>query len=82
MIMEFPWKVVGWERTLSEKGTEGCRLYIETKLQPGADGEGVVTGRVWFNPEHVKYVPELGQSIIIVTDERNRNIVNRIIVVG
>lgn len=80
--MEYPWKVVGWEKTLSEKGTEGCRLYIQQALQPNADGEGVVCGRVWFNPEHVKYLPQLDQQIIIITDERNRNIVNRIIVVA
>lgn len=80
--MEYPWKVVGYEKTISEKGTAGCRLYIETNLPPGADGEGVVTGRVWFNPEHVKYDPVIGQQIIIITDDRNRNIVTRIIVVG
>lgn len=80
--MEYPWKVVGWEKTLSEKGTAGCRLYIETQLPPSAEGEGVVTGRVWFNPEHVKFEPQIGHQVIIITDERNRNIVNRIIVVG
>lgn len=80
--MEYPWKVVGFEKTVSEKGTVGYRLYIETELQPSAEGEGVVTGRVWFNPEHVKYEPALNQKIIIITDDRNRNIVSRIIVVG
>lgn len=80
--MEYPWKVVGYEKTISEKGTAGCRLYIESQMPPSSDGEGVVTGRVWFNPEHVKYDPALGQSIIIIPDERNRNIVSRIIVVG
>lgn len=80
--MEYPWKVVGFEKTVSEKGTEGCRLYIESKMPPGTDGEGVVTGRVWFNPEFVKYEPKLDEMIIIITDDRNRNIVNRIIVVS
>ena len=80
--MEFPWKVVGWEKTLSEKGTEGCRLYVQQPLPEGADGEGVACGRVWFNPEHVKYLPVLNQQIIFITDERNKNIVNRIIVVA
>lgn len=80
--MEYPWKVVGWEKTVSEKGTEGCRLYLEQPISGDADGEGVACGRVWFNPEHVKYVPQLGHQIIIITDDRNRNIVNRIIVVG
>ena len=80
--MEYPWKVVGWEKTVSEKGTEGCRLYLEQPIFGDADGEGVACGRVWFNPEHVKYTPQLGHQIIIITDDRNRNIVNRIIVVG
>lgn len=80
--MEFPWKVVGWEKTLSESGTEGCRLYVEQPLPVGSDGEGTVCGRVWFNSEKVQYLPQLGQSIIFITDERNRNIVNRIIVVA
>ena len=80
--MEYPWKVVGWEKTISESGTEGCRLYVEQQLQEDADGEGVACGRVWFNTERVQYLPQLGQSIIFITDERNRNIVNRIIVVG
>ena len=39
--MEYPWKVVGWEKTVSDSGTEGCRLYVEQQLQAGADGEGV-----------------------------------------
>lgn len=80
--MEYPWKVVGWEKTLSESGTEGCRLYVQQPLQEGIDGEGVACGRVWFNTEKVIYLPQLGQNIIFVTDERNRNIVNRIIVVA
>ena len=80
--MEYPWKVVGWENTLSEKGTKGVRLYIESSLPDGTDGEGVSCGRVWFNPEHVNYTPKLDQQIIIIPDDRNRNIVNRIIVVG
>lgn len=80
--MEYPWKVVGWEKTVSDSGTEGCRLYVEQQLQVGADGEGVACGRVWFNTEKVQYLPQLGQMIIFVTDERNRNIVNRIIVVA
>lgn len=80
--MEYPWKVVGWEKTISEKGTEGCRLYLEQPISGEAEGEGVACGRVWFNPENVKYVPQLGHQIIIITDERNRNIVSRIIVVG
>ena len=80
--MEYPWKVVGWEKTISEKGTEGCRLYLEQPISGGSDGEGVACGRVWFNPENVKYTPQLGHQIIIITDDRNRNIVNRIIVVG
>lgn len=80
--MEFPWEVVGWEKTFSEKGTEGCRLYLQQPLADGVDGDGFACGRVWFNPEHVKYAPQLGQKIIIITDDRNRNIVNRIIVVG
>jgi len=81
-IMEFPWTVVGFEKTLSERGTAGCRLYIQCPLPDGADGSGVVCGRVWFNPEHVKYEPEIGHKIIIIPDDRNRNIVNRIIVVA
>ena len=80
--MERPWEVVGWEKTLSEKGTEGCRLYIQQPIDDQATGEGYACGRVWFNPENVKYTPQLGHQIIIITDDRNRNIVNRIIVVN
>ena len=80
--MEYPWKIVGYERTCSEKGTEGCRLYIEQQLPPDANGEGIVCGRVWFNPEHVKYDPALGDLVIIIPDDRNKNIVSRIIKVN
>lgn len=80
--MEYPWEVVGYERTCSEKGTEGCRLYIQQPVAPDSDGEGFACGRVWFNPEHVNYTPKLGDKVIIVSDDRNRNIVNRIIVVA
>lgn len=80
--METPWKVVGWEKTLSEKGTEGCRLYLEQPIISEMQHDGMATQRVWFNPERVPYPPKLGHQIIIITDERNSNIVNRIIVVG
>lgn len=80
--MEYPWKVVGWETTLSEKGTQGCRLYLEQPLITQQTGDGMATDRVWFNPQHVNYDPAVGQLIIVISDDRNRNIAARIIVVG
>jgi hypothetical protein len=80
--MEYPWEVVGFERTCSEKGTVGCRLYIQQPIPSDEGCEGYACGRVWFNPEDVKYTPCLGDKVIIVPDDRNRNIVNRIIVVA
>ena len=77
--MEYPWKVVGYEHTCSEKGTEGIRLYVEQKLPPDVVGEGVVCARGWFNPSFVEYTPVLGDVVIIIPDERNRNIISRII---
>lgn len=80
--MERPWKVVGWETTVSDKGTKGCRLYLEQPLNAQHEGDGMATDRVWFNPDHVLYPPQVGHEIIVITDERNRNICQRIIVVG
>lgn len=80
--MEYPWIVVGWEKTISDKGTAGCRLYLEQPLVCEREGEGMATQRVWFNPEHIAYTPKLDQKIIIITEDRNRNIVSRIIVVA
>lgn len=80
--MEFPWEVVGWEETLSEKGTKGVRLYIQSPLPEDTNGQGCACGRVWYNPENVKYTPVIGHKVIIITEERNRNIVSRIIVVS
>lgn len=80
--MEYPWEVVGWEKTISEKGTEGCRLYLQQPIAGGVDGEGFACGRVWFSPNEVEYSPVLGHKVIVISDDRNRNIVRRIIVVG
>ena len=80
--METPWKVVGYEMTMSERGTRGCRLYVEQQLNPEIEGEGLATDRLWFNPENCKYTPQLGHQIIAITSDRNRNIAERIIVVG
>ena len=77
--MEFPCKVVGYERTVSDSGKEGCRLYLEQRMAPGTNGEGIVTGRTWFNPEYVDYAPQLGDLVIIIPDDRNRAIAFRII---
>lgn len=82
--METPWEVVGWVETVSEKGTKGCRLFLEQDmiLPAGATGQGKMTKRVWYNMDDVPYPAQIGHKVIVIPDDRNENIARRIIVVG
>lgn len=64
--MEYPWNVVGWEMVpkQNDEGKFNVRLYCQRPMADGANGEGVETGRLFFNPEYVKYSPAVGDMII------------------
>lgn len=64
--MDYPWKVVGVEYTVSEKTLkEKVRLHCQRELQ-GEGCEGVEVGRIFFDPEYVKYDPHIGDVIIAI----------------
>ena len=79
--MDTPWKVVGFERFLSEKGAECVRLYVARPLilPDGSTGEGLETNRLFYKPEYVQYTPVIGHMIIA---QEGRYGISRIFVVG
>ena len=60
--METPWKVVGFEKFVSEKGDACIRLYVARPLvvPEGNTGEGLETHRLFYKPEYVDYNPVIG----------------------
>lgn len=79
--METPWKVVGFEKWVNEKG-EGCvRLYVARPLvlEEGHSGDGLETNRLFYKPQYVKYEPVIGHMIIAVD---GRYGIGQIFVVG
>ena len=79
--METPWKVVGFEKFVSEKGEECVRLYVARPLilPEGSSGDGLETNRLFYKPQYVKYEPEIGHMIIAVD---GRYGISQIFVVG
>ena len=91
--MDTPWKVVGFEKFLSEKGAECVRLYVARPLILPDDstgeglesnrlfytGEGLETNRLFYKPEYVQYTPVIGHMIIA---QDGRYGISRIFVVG
>lgn len=79
--MDTPWKVVGYEKFVSEKGAECVRLYVARPLilPDGSTGTGLETNRIFYKPEYVQYNPEIGHMIIT---QDGRYGVSRIFVVG
>ena len=80
-MYETPWKVVGYEKFVSEKGAECVRLYVARPLSvpEGNTGDGLEVNRVFYKPEYVKYDPVIGHMIIC---QEGRYGVSQIIVVG
>ena len=80
-MYETPWKVVGYEKFVTEKGAECVRLYVARPLSvpEGNAGEGLEVNRVFYKPEYVKYEPVIGHMIIV---QEGRYGVSQIIVVG
>lgn len=60
------WEVIGWEKVAKQNDPTkyNVRLYCMRNLKEGAQGDGVECGRLYFNPEYVKYEPAIGQKII------------------
>ena len=79
--MDTPWRVVGFEKFLSEKGAECVRLYVARPLilPDGSTGEGLETNRLFYKPEYVQYTPVIGHMIIA---QEGRYGISRIFVVG
>lgn len=78
---ETPWKVVGFEKFVSEKGTECVRLYVARPLSLPEDhsGDGLEVNRLFYKPEYVRYEPKCGHMIIAT---EGRYGINQIYVVG
>lgn len=79
--METPWKVVGFEKFVSEKGEDCVRLYVARPLalDEGHTGSGLETNRLFYKPQYVKYEPQEGHMIITVD---GRYGISQIYVVG
>lgn len=81
--METPWKVVGFEKFVSENGENCVRLYVARPLvlREGNTGEGLETQRLFYKPKYVKYDPVCGH-MIIATEGRYPGSIGQIFVVG
>ena len=79
--MEFPWTVVGWELVPRKNDSDkhNIRLHCQQTLYPESNGEGIACCTKYYNPEYVKYTPQLGQKIVCT---EGRFGIDRIIVVG
>lgn len=79
--METPWKVVGFENWVSEKGENCVRLYVMRRLNPpeGSSGAGAETQRLFYKPEYVSYDPQIGDYIIPM---EGRYGISKIVVIG
>lgn len=79
--METPWKVVGFEKWVSEKGENCIRLYVARPLNlpEGSTGEGLETQRLFYKPQYVNYEPVIGHMIIAT---EGRYGIGQIFVVG
>ena len=78
--METPVKVVGCENVITDKGNPGIRLFVERELQ-SEDCAGVEALRFYINPEYCKYVPVIGDMLVII-EGRYPGSVDRVIKVG
>lgn len=66
--------VVGWETVVSESGAEGIRVYCTRELS-GDVGEGLEAIRHYINPRYCKYVPAIGDKVIVTL---NRGYVDQV----
>lgn len=78
--METPVTVVGWENLITDKGKPGIRLFVTRELH-SEDCAGVETLRYYINPEYCKYVPVIGDRLVVV-EGRYPGSVERVIKVG
>ena len=79
--METPWKVIGFEKWVSEKGEDCVRLYVVRpwNAPAGSAGEGFETNRIFFKPQYVTYEPVINHLIIPID---GRYGVEKIVVLG
>lgn len=82
--METPWKCVGFEHFLSEKGEACTRLYGVRRYIPsqeGNTGEGFEVRRHFYKDDRVNHTPQVGQMYIPI-EGRYPGSIDRIFVVG
>lgn len=81
---ETPWKVIGFEKFVSEAGDDCTRLYCVRPLVLSREentGEGFEVQRLFYKDKYVKYSPVLNQ-LIIATEGRYPGSIGQIFVVG
>ena len=81
---ETPWRVIGFEKFVSEAGDECVRLFCVRPLVLGREGnigEGFETDRKFYKPKYVNYGPNRGDHII-ATEGRYPGSIGQIFVVG
>lgn len=66
--------VIGWETVVSESGSQGIRMYCTRDLK-APDAEGLEAIRHYINPKYCKYVPCIGDKVIVTL---NRGYVDQV----
>ena len=82
---ETPWKVVGFEKFVSESGDDCVRLYCARplSLREGNTGEGLQVHTHFYKPKYARFNYEpCCCDMIIVTEGRYPGSVGQIFVVG
>ena len=84
MSYETPWKVIGFEKFVSEAGDDCVRLHCIRPGVPGREGnifEGTEVKSIFYKTKYVKHDPQLFQ-LIIATPGRYDGTVGQIVVLG
>lgn len=84
MSYETPWKVIGFEKFVSDAGDHCVRLHCIRPGVPGREGnvfEGTEVKAFFYKEKYCKHDPQLFQLIIPI-DGRYPGCLDRVMVVG
>lgn len=85
-MYETPWKVVGFEKFVTETGDDCVRLYLARPLSvpEGNTGEGLEVQRKFWKLRYAKfkYEPRCCDMVIVIDNPRYPGSVDNVIVVG
>lgn len=69
------WEVVGYDKSFIKQengGYEAYNLHLIRPYAPGVNCEGKRCRTVWYRAHEISYVPVLGETVFVETEQRGK----------